>query len=139
MTHENKHSAREAVYFVVQNTGGKTSSALYYGGLPGWVTGKHAHARGVVYAVRLDTLEEAPRLLAFSRDDLEWLYLKGGMPPSNLAAPKAASGGSKRRWGEWWKPPAPSWDPKAPGEPHPQPDQVKAKLDAPARQREVIE
>lgn len=129
----------EAVYYVVRRRAGMLSSMKCFGALPDWAQGKHAATRGLVYAVQLDALEDGDRWVGMTLSELDYMRELGSLPRSNLSRPPASKGGSTRLLGDWWSPPAPTWDQKAPGEPHPAPDQVKAKPDAPARQREVSE
>ena len=135
--------AAEPLFFVIISWQGREYPRLYSGALPEWVTGKHAKLDGLIYALRLDTLADE---LRWPGENLEQhvetyrrLQAAGQLPVPNLVAPRKKSEGARRKLGEWWEPPAPSWDPKAPGEPYPHPDQVKAKPDAPARLREVSE
>lgn len=131
----------DAVYFVVLSRAGAESAALYYDRLPVWMTGKHATARGLIYALRLDILPRAERWLAMSATDLHRIYLghKAGttLPPSNIAPPPQKKAESGRKFGERWTPPPPTWDPKAPAASYLR--VVEPKHDAPARTAPAVE
>lgn len=83
----------QPVYFVVQSRHGFESSAIYYDRLPIWMTGKHARTMGLVYALRLDTLDDAERWVNASLGDLHRTYIRlrkrKALPPSNLAGAPA--------------------------------------------------
>jgi hypothetical protein len=118
-----------AVYFVVLRRAGVEASAIYYDNLPAWMTGKRAAEGGLVYALRLDTLPDADRWTTMSRADLERHYrtLKaaGKLPGSNLVPPRKQAPPRLRIIGDWWTPPPPTWDPRAPGQPFPVPGTIK--------------
>lgn len=70
---------------------------------------------------------------ALERLDVVYDRLKaeGRLPAPNLVPPTVGDKAERgRQLGDWWAPPAPSWDPRAPGEPFPDPDSLKARPDA---------
>jgi hypothetical protein len=80
------------LYFVVWRRAGAETPSLYHDHLPGWIHGKHAAARGLVYMLRLDTLPDAERWVAMGLDELWRHYCrlrdKGRLPvPGGAAAP----------------------------------------------------
>jgi hypothetical protein len=119
----------EAVFFVVsRGPGGNETYAIYHDQLPGWMMGKRAKERGLLYAIRLDTLGRGAELVDLSLQQLveQYVMLKaaGKLPASNLVPPRKEEAKRGRQLGEWWVPPAPTWDQKAPAYPYLRPKVV---------------
>lgn len=132
------------IFAVERRAGGETASVYFEDRLPERLTrkiprtpdGQLAEPGPLVYAVRLDKL---PNGSAFISMPLCCLYSEfcrlralGKLPPSNLTEPplKGAEGRKGAILGEWWEPPARTWEDR-PADPYPEPDAIKPKLDAP--------
>lgn len=119
----------EPVIFAVERHAGGEKSGIYYDTrLPTWLTAKGSDL--LVYAVRLDKLPNGAELINRSVAELYSLFVHlrkaGKLPPSNLTEPPVKTQGRKGAiLGEWWTPPARTWDASAPAEPYPDPNAVR--------------
>lgn len=101
----------EPVYLVIERRQGKASAAIYHDRLP---------AKGFEYALRLDKLAFGSAWARMGMPELlavyERLKARGELPPSNLAdaKPKADSAPKLTKHGDYWTPPAKTWDDRAP-------------------------
>ena len=89
----------EPVFFVVYRRNGTESSCLCHDQLPADFRGKNAQANGLIYALRLDKLDDAERWLNMSLSELYqtycWLRDRGRLPKSNLYEPPKKGDGSR--------------------------------------------
>jgi hypothetical protein len=117
-------------YFVVAKRHGVECVAIYHQELP------RAPIRNLVYVVRLDTLPNGHDLVRASTGQLYAVYCRlrdrGKLPPRWEPPPKSQAAKAERLIGhrEGF---ARTWDSSRPAEPYPRPEDIKPKLDAPAR------
>lgn len=108
----------EPIFFVVERRAGGEFPAVIRDQLPERLTRK-SEPKLLVYAVRLDKLPDGDRLAELSTAMLYRFYQRhkaAGTLPQNLTEPpiKAARG---HILGDWWTPPAKTWDDTQPPDP----------------------
>ena len=103
----------ERVFFVIEQSHGREYATVHREHLQ--LTGK------AVYTLRLDKLPDGERWAAMPLVELYAQYVKlrdaGKLPPENLADPRPKSEPAKRLLGEYWEPPARTWEDR-PAEPY---------------------
>jgi hypothetical protein len=120
----------EAVYFVIAKRHGVEHAALFHDELP------RQPIRNLVYVLRLDQLPNSHDLVCASTGQLYAVYCRlrdrGKLPPRWEPPPKPKAAKPERLEG-YREQFVPTWDSDRPGMPHPQPEDIKPKPDAPAR------
>jgi hypothetical protein len=120
----------EPAYFVVAKRHGVERVAIYHDELP------RATIRNMVYVVRLDTLPNGHDLVRAPTGQLYAVYCRlrdrGKLPPRWEPPPKPKAAKAERLIGHR-EDFARTWDSDRPGMPYPRPEDIKPKLEAPAR------
>lgn len=123
--------ADEPLIYVRERRAGREVSSLIVGKLPEHLTRKIGvdpvtklpiEPRPYVYALRLDKLPNFEELKQLTIAQLDAMYERakttGKLPPENLTDPPKTGGGRGRKLGEWWEPPAKTWEDR-PADPYP--------------------